>query len=636
MRMLLIHSEFLKYRPTRKALKYIKDVGKKEVKIENVLVAFTCAEGRDQKHLKEVVKKSIKEIKHQFEEVKAKNVVIYPYAHLSADLASPYLADRVLKEMEKEAKQQKLPVHVSPFGWYKEFSLHCIGHPLAESFKEIIIGKEAKEEEVSKALEAERKIKSSWFVLTPKGDLIPLKIKNGQVVAEKNFNWKKHENLKKFATYEMAKSREAKKQPPHVELMRRLELADYESASDPGNMRYYPKGELMRALIQDWTDSNVVDAGAMKVETPIMYDLEHPVMLKYLNRFPARQYIVESFKKKFFLRFSACFGQFMMAHDAVISYKNLPLWLYEMAKYAFRLEKRGELVGLRRLRSFIMPDCHAFCSDVPQAMQEMKKRFELSLKIQKGFGFDMPEDFELGIRTVKDFWKENKDFVISLVKKYGKPALVEMWDKRFFYFIMKYELNFVDNLDKSSALTTDQIDVENGENYGIYFVDKNDKKKPVIILHLSPSGAICRVMYALLEKAAKEIKQGKNPILPLWLSPIQARVIPVSDKYTKQAEQLMKKIDKENIRVDFDGRNKSVEKKIRDAEVDWVPFSIVVGKREIKSGLLPVRIKKTGKVKKMKLEEFVKMAKKQTHGKPFRKLALPKYLTKRPQFVAWT
>ncbi len=634
--MLLIHSEFLKYKPTRKALKYIEDIEKKEVKIDNVLIAFSCAEGRDEKHLKEVVKKSIKEIRHQFDEVKAKNVVIYPYAHLSSDLASPYLADRALKEMENEAKQQKLPVHVSPFGWYKEFSLHCMGHPLAESFKEILVGKGEKEEEVSKALEAEKKIKSSWFVLTPKGVLIPLNIKNDQIIAEKKFDWKKFENLKKFAIHEMAKSREVKEQPPHVDLMRKLELADYESASDPGNMRYYPKGELMRALIQDWTDSNVIEEGAMKVETPIMYDLEHPVMVKYLNRFPARQYIVESYKKRLFLRFSACFGQFIMAHDAVISYKNLPLWLYEVAKYAFRLEKRGELVGLRRLRSFIMPDCHAFCSDVPQAMKEMKKRFELALKIQNGLGFDIPEDFELGIRVVKDFWDKNKNFVVSLVKSYGKPALVEMWDKRFFYFIMKYELNYVDNLDKASALTTDQIDVENGENYGIYFVDKDDKKKPVVILHQSPTGGICRVMYALLEKAAKEIKQKKNPIFPLWLSPIQARIIPVSDKYTKQAEKLMKKIDKENIRVDFDDRNKSVEKKIRDAEVDWIPYSIVIGEREIKSGLLPVRIRKTGKVKKMKLEEFVKMVKKQTNGKPFRKLTLPRHLTKRPKFVAWT
>jgi threonyl-tRNA synthetase len=637
MRMLLLHSEFLEYKPTKKALKYVKDVDKEKKRLENVLIVFTCAESRDKSKLKKVIEKSVKEIKKQFNEVKAKNVVIYPYAHLSSDLASPYLADKALKKMENESKKQKLPVHVSPFGWYKEFSLHCLGHPLAESFKEIVIGKkEEKEKPISKALEAEEKMKSHWYILTTKGELIPLEVKKGDIVTSKDFDWKKYENLKKFALYEMAKSRKVKKQPPHVEIMRKLELADYESASDPGNLRYYPKGELMRDLIQRWVNENVIDYGAMKVETPIMYSLDHPVMVKYLNRFPARQYIVESIKRKFFLRFSACFGQFIMASDAVISYKELPIRLYEIAKYSHRLEKRGELVGLRRLRSFIMPDCHAFCADVPGAMKEMKKRFDLALEIQEGLGFDIPEDFELGIRVVKEFWEENKEFVIDMVKTYGRPALIEMWDKRFFYFILKYELNFVDNLNKASALTTDQIDVENAENYGIYYIDPGGKKQPVIILHQSPSGAIERVMYGLLEKAAKDQKEGKNPILPLWLSPIQARIIPVSEKYVKQAIELMEKMEKENIRVDLDDRNKSVQKKVRDSEMEWIPFTIVVGEKEIKSDSLPIRIRESGKVEKMKLNDFIKIIKKEVKNRPFRKSSLPKLLSKRPQFVAWS
>jgi len=111
MRMLLIHSNYLKYKPTRKALKYIKDVEKKEVKLDNVLVVFTCAEGRDQKHLKEVVEKSIKEIKHQFEEVKAKNIVIYPYAHLGTKnfhcIVWAILLLNLLKKSSLEKKRKK-------------------------------------------------------------------------------------------------------------------------------------------------------------------------------------------------------------------------------------------------------------------------------------------------------------------------------------------------------------------------------------------------------------------------------------------------------------------------------------------------------------------------------------------------
>ena len=96
----------------------------------------------------------------------------------------------------------------------------------------------------------------------------------------------------------------------------------------------------------------------------------------YFNRFPARQYNIVSDNKQLFLRFAACFGQFLMAKDFHITYKNLPLKLYELTRYSFRREKSGELVGLRRLRAFSMPDCHAFCKDIEQAKDECLKRFD--------------------------------------------------------------------------------------------------------------------------------------------------------------------------------------------------------------------------------------------------------------------
>ena len=109
-----------------------------------------------------------------------------------------------------------------------------------------------------------------------------------------------------------------------------------------------------------------------------------------------------------------------------------------------------------------MPDVHAFCKDISQAIEEFKIRFNLCQRILKGFDFDN-NDYELAVRFTKDFYKEHKDFVLSLVKIHGKPALIEMWDKRVFYFILKFEFNFVDYLNKASALSTDQIDVENAK-----------------------------------------------------------------------------------------------------------------------------------------------------------------------------
>ena len=138
-------------------------------------------------------------------------------------------------------------------------------------------------------------------------------------------------------------SREVTEAPPHTRLMREQEIADYEPASDPGNFRWYPKGSLMKQLLEQHVSRMVVDYGAMQVETPIMYDYEHPQLAAYLNRFPARQYILRSDRKEYFMRFAACFGQYMIQHDMQLSYRNLPCRMYELTHYSFRREQTGEL-----------------------------------------------------------------------------------------------------------------------------------------------------------------------------------------------------------------------------------------------------------------------------------------------------
>ena len=116
----------------------------------------------------------------------------------------------------------------------------------------------------------------------------------------------------------------------------------------------------------------------------------------------------------------------------------------------------------------------------------------------------------MAIRFTEDFYNENKSTIEQIVKKNGKPVLVEMWTEKFFYFVLKWEFNFIDNLGKASALSTDQIDVENGHRYGIEFVDENNNSKHPIILHNSPSGAIERIIYALLEKAQLILMRVEN------------------------------------------------------------------------------------------------------------------------------
>lgn len=617
MKVLQLHTDFIEFRLVKKEIDAAEDCELKEFKYNNILVLFTSVEEGDDES---VVLKAIEDVKSSLNQLGLNRILIYPFAHLSSSLANPFEAYKVLKFMEDSAKGAGIETYRAPFGWNKQFSLSIKGHPLAEQFRSIS-KQEALEERVPQALKAEEKIKSYWYIITVEGDLVPVE----------KFDFKGHENLEKFARYEMAKVRAVKDAPPHVTLMQRLELADYEPASDQGNLRWYPKGRLIKSLIEEFVTSKVIEYGAMEVETPIMYDYQHPSIYEYLNRFPARQYTLNSDDKEFFLRFSACFGQFLMAHDAIISYKNLPVRLYELTKYSFRREKSGELTGLRRLRAFTMPDCHAICTNLEQAKEEFVKRFRLSMDVLGSLGLSK-DDYELAIRFTRDFYENNKDFIVSLISMYGKPALVELWEERFFYFVLKWEFNFIDSLDKASALSTDQIDIENAKRYGITYVDENGEKRYPLILHNSPSGAIERDIYAILEKAYILQSKGLVPTLPLWLSPTQVRIVPVSENFYQYSISLCEQIGSHKIRVDVDDRPLTLNRKVLDAEREWIPYILVVGEKEVQSNMLTVRVRGEKEFKKMSIEDLLIEIKSKIWDKPFKPLQLPKSLSKRPKF----
>ena len=633
MRVLFLHVDYLEYEVTGKALKSIGDLPKEKRsgRVEEALVCFISAEKRDEKDPRAAALAAAKNVEDVAAQVHTKRIALYPYAHLSSDLASPEPAQTVLAALEGELATRGYEVHASPFGYYKSFKVSVKGHPLSELSREIVAeaGEAAAEpkEMANEALQAEQRLVSRWYVLDVKGGLHPLSIQEGKVAG---FEFKGHDRLRRFAQYEMAKSREVKEEPPHVRLMRELELVDYEPGSDPGNLRYYPKGRLIKALLEEFVSERVREYGAMEVECPVMYDFEHPALKSYLNRFPARQYVVQTPNKKAFLRFSACFGQFLIMKDMVLSYKQLPLPLYELTRYSFRAEQRGELAGLRRLRAFTMPDCHALVADVAQAMEHMMVRFEVAWKLMEDMGFSMPDDFEVGLRVTEPFWKEHGDFVQAYARRWGKPILVEMWSEQFFYFILKYEWNFVDANDKAAALTTDQIDTENANRFGITYADEKGQKRNPYILHLSPSGAVERVLYAILEKAAADIRAGKPPMFPTWLAPTQLRLVPVSEDQLDAAKALLPAF--EGVRVDVDDTGDTLGKKIRRAEKDWVPYIAVLGKKEAASGSLNVRVRATKEQRDMSPGELRKTIQAETAGRPFRGLADPVLVSAKPIF----
>ena len=624
MRILLLHADFIEYQPISKEIQTAEDIpSKSSKKIDEVIVALVAVEKDDDESLTDEVGS---ELKTYGQMIKCDNLLIYPYAHLSSDLAGPSIAQSLLNSIEEKSRKLFKTVNRAPFGWTKSFNIKIKGHPLAEQSKTI----QKKSEDASKsksesagesiALKSEEVLKSTWYVQTVEGNLVPMD----------EYTFEKNSSFSKLADYELSKKRTVIEVPPHVKLMKRLAIADYEPSSDGGNMRYYPKGRLMKSLIETYVSSMVHEYGGIEVETPVMYDSNHPSIHSYFNRFPARQYSIQSDNKQLFLRFAACFGQFLMAKDFQISYKQLPLKLYELTRYSFRREKSGELVGLRRLRAFSMPDCHAFCKDIEQAKEEFVKRFELSLRVIEGLGISPNDDVDMVIRFTSDFYEQNKEFIKTFAARLKKPIIVEMWKEKFFYFIVKWEFNFVDSLGKAAALSTDQIDVENGERYKIEFVDSDGEKKYPIILHNSPSGAVERVIFALLEKAYKNGTAGKTPALPLWLSHTQVRIIPVASKHTEFSEKILDELNKNNIRADIDDRELSVGKKIREAESEWIHYILVIGDREVDGNELVVRERLSKSQYGITLDNLMKKIKQEVSGKPYMPLNLPVYVSKRP------
>lgn len=607
MRILLIHSDYLNYDVKNKTpvAEEIEDA-KKQGAFDESLVVFTAVEKDDENNPQGIVKNLVKEVIKTNDQVKAENIVLYPYAHLSSSLSSPKVAVQVLKDAEEALNAEGLNVKRVPFGWYKAFEISCKGHPLSE-LSRTITAEEEDEEEVEKK-------PSSWSILD--GD---------KIIDIDDFKFE-NDQLEKLVSYELGTGASDAGEPPHVKLMREKELCDYESASDVGNLKWFPKGRLVRDLLADYVYNLVVDQGAMPIETPIFYDLNNEAINVHAAKFGERQYRTDT-KKNLMLRFACCFGAFRVMADPFITWKNLPAKLYELSTYSFRFEKKGEVVGLKRLRAFTMPDFHSFCADMNSTLEEFSKQTDMCIQT----GVDLDVNYEIIFRATKDFYDENKDWMYSIGKKIGKPVLLEILPERKHYWSCKIDFAAIDYLGRPIENPTVQIDVESGKRFDITYLGEDGKEHYPTILHCSPTGSIERVICSLLEKTAIELDE-KAPMLPTWLSPIEVRIITVGEDHKDFANELYDKINAENIRVDVDDRDESVGKKIRNAATEWIPYIFVVGDNEKESGVFSVTVRETGEKVDMTVDELIKEVLDKTKGMPYRGLPLPKDISTRINF----
>lgn len=622
MRLLMIHADFMEFAALEPAVKEpepIADVGKKH-RVEECLVTFCSVEKGDEASPEEIAKEAAKVVTENAGMLKAGRIVLYPYAHLSSDLSSPAVALKVLG-LTEQALKPALEVIRAPFGWYKSFDIRCKGHPLGELARSVTLeAVEAKKEE-EEAAKKEPAEKNSFLILTPDGVEHPIDLADAKTFTSLRLEAPLLQLVKNEAG--MKGERAA---PGHIRIMKKLELVDYEPASDVGHFRFYPKGTVVKDSLEEYAyEVAVKDLHAYKIETPYLYRMDEPDIAEQAAKFREKDYRLKVENKEFCLRFAGDFGLFRMMKGVTMSYRQLPVRVYELSP-SFRLEQSGECVGLKRLRNFTMPDLHCFCRNLEQGTSEYTELFEKYTRLTES----MEIEYAVAFRVVKYFYEQHKEWFASLLKIAKRPALIEVLPEMKHYWVLKHEYQAIDAAGGNTQLVTVQLDVEDAKRYGIEYTDEDGQRKGCIILH-SSLGSIERWMGAILEQAAKDQMKGKSPRLPVWLSPIQLRVIPVNSSFLGFATQVAEKIRSEGFRVEVDDKEETVSKKIREAEVEWIPFIIVVGEKEAASGQLAVRVRGEG-VKSVTAEGLSAMVRESLKGRPCLPCYLPLMLSMKPRF----
>jgi threonyl-tRNA synthetase len=611
MRLLLLHCDSFQYSVRQEAIKQPEPLGDNRAgEFQNVLVAFCTVEKEDEANPAEVIRRGAESIAEVAKSVKTNRVLLYPYAHLSSSLASPAVAVPLLEQYLGSLKEMGFEAYRSPFGYYKSFSLHCLGHPLSE---------------LSRTIRPEES-KAETPPITTTYQVLGL---DGQLYEPEEYPFKPgEEEFRTLVEKEALKKPLKGGEPKFLEYCKKFGI-EWENFSDQGHMRYSPEGVMIFDLISaySWDAVNSVGIPILQVKGTNMFDLSVPAVKEHADLFGSRLYRLEAENKSFVLRYAACHQQFAAVRNWALSYRHLPFGTFEVAD-SYRLEQSGELLLCFRLRKLHMPDCHVYCKNLQDAMEVSLRLHD---RIYEEVG-KLGRDYVSVYNITKSFLDSNKDYVMKLVKREGKPALLNFVPEGIYYWVLNIEYHIIDELERPREIATFQIDIGNAKRFGISYVnEKGDKEFPPII-HTAVIGSVERYLFTILDECARREARHRKPSLPTWLSPTQVRIIPLRPEFLAFADEVATKLATLNVRADIDDRDESVDKRVREAELNWVPFIAVLGKRELQAKLVAVRRRSDGKQYNVSLEELTQEVLKDTAGYPFMQQRLPVLLTKRPGY----
>jgi threonyl-tRNA synthetase len=570
MKTLNLHCDYIKFKALKKALKSIDEIAPNqnlEAESKNCLVVLTAIEKGDSKKSAKKLTDSIKDIANQ---VKTNSIVLYPYAHLSSNLAKPSTAIEILNETAKKLKPLK--VTQAPFGYYKSLELKVKGHPLSELSREFKFD-ETNEEDLT--------------------------------------NEERTLMLKKLTKVKMQAPRGNNNLKSNVELGRDLDLYIVSEIVGPGLPLLTPKGTAIKREIEKFTTDEELKRGYEYTSTPIMAKSDLYKISGHWQHYKEDMFILNIEGNDYALRPMTCPFQFVLFKRKPRSYKDLPKKYAEIATL-YRKEQSGELRGLTRLWQFTLADGHIICTP-SQLEEEFAKVMDLIKYIMKTFNIEIwyrfskwdPANKKNKYINNPKGWESSQKSMKKILDKM-KIKYVEGKGEATFYG-PKLDLQYKDVYGKEDTLITIQIDFALPQKFGLTYLDKDGKEKEAMVIHRSSTGATERIISYLLEKT-----QGN---LPLWLSPIQARVITMNDNVKDYAKKIKNKLVEEGIRTELDESNESIGKKARKAIVEKVFYLVTVGEKEKAKNKIAIRKRDSKKITTMDTNKFITKLKNEISSK---------------------
>ena len=393
----------------------------------------------------------------------------------------------------------------------------------------------------------------------------------------------------------------------HRKLGKELGLFTFSDVVGKGLPLWTKKGSIIRRELETFILEEETKRGYDHVYTPEIANLN---LYRKSGHYP---YYKESMyppmktgDEELMLRPMTCPHHFELYLSKPRSYRDLPMRIAELAKQ-FRYEQSGELTGLLRVRSFCLADAHIICADEKQAQQEIDGALDLIEFVSKTLGFVMGKDYwyrlSLGDRTnTKKYYKDDKAWnkaerVLKTVLKNRGSEFSTAKDEAAFYG-PKIDIQMKNALGKEDTAFTVQYDFVMSKRFNLTYIDTNGKEKEAVVVHRSSIGSIERTIAFLIERYAGAF--------PVWLAPIQVAILPVSEKHTAYANTIFKTLEEEHIRVQLYSQDQTLGKRIRETELQKIPYTLVVGDKEKKAKTVAVRSYKKGDVGPQKLSAFVK------------------------------